>query len=188
MSDSRYVPVTLRTLARPPGLFGSPGCNECSGSPEPDRGDRDRRRPQSRRHRAERAAGPREGRRRLALVGADELAFGEYVATGVIRVTTDACTDRATGDPVPRGRRGVSGGARPPDVGVSGGERVLSALLRDARPPAGEGTAVRRRLERRARVDDRAPQLPDISATSGAAAVAFSGTPVANATARLRGR
>ena len=37
---------------------------------------------------------------RLASVGAEELAFGEFLATGIIRVTTDGCTDGETGEPV----------------------------------------------------------------------------------------
>ncbi len=63
---------------------------------------------------------------RLASVGAEELAFGEFVATGIIRVTTDGCTDGESSEPVPGEDGGPFHEVRELQMfRVSGGERVL---------------------------------------------------------------
>ena len=183
MSDSRYVPVTLRSLARPPGLFGSPGCNESFRLPGGQTAEIIDRRAllsvDGIRLNVLRGRGSVDVR--LALVGADELAFGEYVATGVIRVTTNACTDRATGDPVPGEDGGPFREVRDLRMfRVSGGERVLSRFA----PEMLDRQPVKLRLSggvwsgALALDDPGTTSYPTYPATSARLQVALSGTPV----------
>ena len=107
-SDSRYLPVGLQSLSWP-GPSGAGGCRSpwnLPGTIGQEIADRrailsvDRVTLDVRRGRGTAYV-------QLASTGADAYAYGEFVATGLLRVTVDGCTDGSTGEPVP----GDDGGA-----------------------------------------------------------------------------
>lgn len=175
--------MTLGSLSRPPGRFGSPGCNEpfrLAGSQTAEIVDR-------------KALVSIDGIRldvlrgrgtadvRPASVGADELAFGEFVATGVIRVTTDGCTDGETGEPVPGEDGGPFHEVRELQMfRISGGERVLGRFA----PEMLDSQPVKLRLSggvwrgSLALAHPGTTSYPTYPATSARLQVALSGTPV----------
>jgi hypothetical protein len=118
---------------------------------------------------------------RLASVGAEELAFGEFVATGIIRVTTDGCTDGESSEPVPGEDGGPFHEVRALQMfRVSGGERVLGRFapeMLDSRSSSGWPVCLKarlaawRRLARHARARPSGHhQLPELSGYVGAGA------------------
>ena len=182
-SDSRYVPVTLRSLARPPGPFGSPGCNSSFRVPGSQSAEIVDRRALLSVDGISLNVLRGRGRAdvRVAQVGADELAFGEFVATGVLRVTTDGCSDGETGEPVPGPDEGPFHEVRDLDMfRISGGDRVLGRFA----PEMLDNVQVKLRLAggvwRGALTLDDAgtTEYPSYPATSARLQIALSGTPV----------
>ena len=99
-SDSRYLPVGLRSLSWA-GPFGAGGCTSPWNVPGAMSAEIVDRRAILTVENV--TLDVRRGRGsafvRLASVGADALAYGEFVATGLLRVTVDGCTDGMTGEP-----------------------------------------------------------------------------------------
>jgi hypothetical protein len=181
-SGSRYVAVTLSTLTRPPGLLASPGCSTAYRVPGSQTAEIvDRRALLSVDGIALNVLRGR-GRAdvRLAQVGADALTFGEYVATGVLRVTTDGCADGETGEPVPGEDGGPFHEVRELAMfRISGEDRVLSRFAPETLD------SVQVRLRRSGGVwrgalaldDPGTTSYPTYPATSAQLQIAFSGTP-----------